>query len=142
MPVGELASREPVTAEKNASITDVAGMMKSENVGDVIVTDGNKPVGIVTDRNIALAVGDGANFDSQTAGDLMSEDLVTIEQNEEGSNAYQTMGKNRIRRLPVVDDNGELVGIVTLDDVVATVGEELEHISTVIEAESPGYSPS
>lgn len=50
------------------------------------------------------------------------------------------MGESGVRRLPVVDDDGDLDGIVTLDDVVATVGEELEEIATVIENQSPGYS--
>ena len=51
------------------------------------------------------------------------------------------MAESEVRRLPVVDDDGALVGIATLDDVVATVGEELEGVATVIESQSPGYSP-
>lgn len=141
MPVGRLATEDVSTAEKNTSIKELAQQMDEAGVGDVVIVEDGKPVGLVTDRKIALAVGQQDDLDSVTAEDLMTGDLVTIDQGEEGFQAAKTMGENRIRRVPVVDDDGQLAGIVTLDDVVATVGEELEEISDVIEAQSPDYSP-
>lgn len=114
--------------------------MESEQVGSIVVTEDGEPVGIVTDRAIALAVGDG-DVESRTAEDVMAEDVATISQDEEAVNLASRLGDEHVRRLPVVDDGGELVGIVTLDDLVSTIGEQLDEVADVIEAQSPGYSP-
>ena len=141
MPVKTLAV-EAVTAEKDTSIEDLAKTMEEEEVGDVIIVDGEKPVGIVTDRDVALAFGRGEDLSSLTAADLMSEDPVTIDADAEADQLPKKLEEARVRRLPVVDGDGALVGIVTLDDVVATIGEEMGDIATVIEAQSPGYATS
>lgn len=140
MPVRELAV-EPVTAERDTSIRDLTRTMEEEEIGDVIVVEGDEPVGIVTDRDVALAFGRGEDLESLTAEDLMSDDLVTIQADAEDIELPRTLSETRVRRLPVVDDDGTLVGIVTLDDLVATIGEEMEAVADVIEAQSPGYSP-
>jgi CBS domain-containing protein len=139
MPVGTLAV-DAVTASKDTAVEELAGTMKNEGVGDVVIVEDEKPVGIVTDRDIALAVGDGSDVSSLTASDLMTEDPLTIEADAEAVELPKTMADGNVRRVPVVDGGGKLQGIATLDDVVSTVGEEMEDISTVIEAQSPGYS--
>lgn len=141
MPVENLAV-DAVTVDKNTSVSDIARIMGDEGIGDLIVVEDNKPVGIITDRDIALEVGQNDDISSLTANDLMAEDLVTIQDDAEAVELPKKMDEGKVRRMPVVDEDGTLQGIVTLDDVVATVGEELNNIVTVIEAQSPAYSPS
>ena len=138
MPVSTLAV-EPVTAQPDTAVKELAKTMDEEGIGDVIITEDDKPVGIVTDRDIALAYGQGEDLDSMDAEDLMTEDPVTIQQDAEAVDLPRLMADEKVRRIPVVDDDGTLVGIVTLDDVVSVTGEELENIAAVIEAQSPDY---
>lgn len=140
MPAKTIAQEDVSTADEDASLRDVASTMADDEVGSVVVTRDGEPAGIVSDRDIALAVGRGED-DSLTAGDLADGDVATIEADREAVEVSRKMGEAKVRRLPVVDEDGSLVGIVSLDDVVATVGEELEDVATVIESQSPGYSP-
>ncbi|MFC6988019.1 CBS domain-containing protein [Haloplanus sp. GCM10025708] len=140
MSVSSLAV-DPITAPPEVPIGDVAELMSTEEVGDVVIVKDDRPVGIVTDRDIALAVAEHGDITELAAADVMSEDPATVSADADPLALPEEMAEERVRRIPVVDD-GELVGIATLDDLVATVGEELEDVATVIEAQSPGYSPS
>ena len=140
MPVSDLAQSDVVTAERDASAQDLASKMRDENVGAVVVVEGDEIVSIVTDRDIALAVADG-DVSNATAGDIGQENPATVRAEAEAVELARTFGEERVRRLPVVDEDDQLVGIVTLDDMVATIGEMMECAADVIEAESPGYSP-
>lgn len=141
MPVGDLAV-DAQTAGKDATIKDLAQRMGTDGIGDLIIVENETPVGIVTDRDIALAVGQYDDVSSMTASDLMAEGLATIQADAEAIELPKKMAEHKVRRIPVVDADGELQGIATLDDVVATVGEELDAIATVIEGQSPEYSPT
>lgn len=141
MPVSHLAV-EAVTASPKTSVKELAKMMAEDEIGDVIITKKEKPVGILTDRDIALAYGRGKDLDSLTAKDLMTKNPITIRGDAEDVDLPSKLAEARVRRLPVVDEHGKLMGVVTLDDVVAVVGEELKDVATVIEEQSPGYAPS
>ena len=140
MPVKNIAV-DPTTARRDASLQEIANTMRDENLGDVIIVEDEKPVGIVTDRDIALAVADNTDVSDVTAEDVMTENPTTISEDAEAVDLPEKMAEGKVRRIPVVDADGNLTGIATLDDVVATVGEEMENIATVIEAQSRGYSP-
>lgn len=140
MPVSDLAQSDVVTAERDASVAELASKMRDEDVGAVIVVDDGDPVGIVTDRDIALAVADG-DVSDVTADDVGSESPATVRGDAEAVDLARRFSEEKVRRLPVVDEDDELVGIVTLDDMVATIGEMMESAADVIEAESPDYSP-
>lgn len=140
MPVGHLAV-EAVTAPPDTTIRSLAQSMDEDGIGDVIITKQEKPVGIVTDRDIALAYGRGEDLDSMTAADLMTKNPITIRHDAEDVDLPKRMAEAKVRRIPVVDEHKKLVGVVTLDDVVAVTGEELKNVATVIEAQSPGYAP-
>lgn len=142
MPVKNLANSDVVTADEDTAVTDIAGQMGSEGVGAVVIVEGDEPTGLVTDRQIALAAADQDDLSSLTAGDVMTEDPATINGDEEGIEISRALNERKVRRLPVVDDDGKLTGIVTFDDVVATIGEQMADVSDVIEAQSPDYSPS
>lgn len=141
MPVLDLAQEDVVTVERDAEVTEISETMNDERVGSVVVVEDGEPVGIVTDRTIALAVGQEDDVSSLTAEDLMSEDPETVSADTEAYELATEFGDAKVRRLPVVDDDGQLEGIVSLDDVVATSAEELEEAAKVIEEQSPGYAP-
>lgn len=139
MPAESLAQTDVVTAERDDSAADIAQKMDDEGVGAVVVVEDDEPVGVVTDRSLALAIPEGV--EDRTADDFVSGDVVTLERDAEDVEITSQMAEAKVRRLPVVDDDGSLYGIVTLDDVVSTAGEQLEEAASVIEAQSPDYSP-
>lgn len=141
MPVGNLGPEDVVTTDPDAQVADVVDDLESENVGAVVVVHDDEPVGIVTDRDVALAVDEGQNVAQEPVETVMAEDPVTIREDEPALEISRTIDEHNVRRIPTVDENGELTGIVTLDDLVATIGEQLEHTADTIEAQSPEYSP-
>lgn len=140
MPVKNLAV-DPITEHPDTDAHAVAETLAEGEVGSVVIERDGEPVGIITDRDVTLAVAEDGELSDKRAADLMSEDPVTIHGDAEDVELPERMAEARVRRIPVVDDDGALEGIVTLDDVVATAGEELGAIATVIEAQSPEYSP-
>ncbi|WP_136591045.1 CBS domain-containing protein [Salinigranum halophilum] len=130
-----------VTASRTATVKDLAQLMLDEELGDVVIAEDDKPVGIVTDRDIALAVARYDDLTELTAADVMTADPVTIHEDATAVDLPATMAEGFVRRIPVVDDDGTLVGIATLDDVVATTGEMLKDVATVIEGQSRDFTP-
>ncbi|WP_336345298.1 CBS domain-containing protein [Halalkalicoccus ordinarius] len=140
MPVLDLAREDVITVERDAEVSEISETMNDERVGSVVVVEDGAPVGIVTDRTIALAVGQEDDVSSLVAEDLMSEDPETVAADTGAYELATAFGDAKVRRLPVVDDEGQLEGIVSLDDVIATSAEELEEAAKVIEEQSPGYA--
>ncbi|MBZ5678417.1 MAG: CBS domain-containing protein [Acidobacteriia bacterium] len=140
MPVGELCIRQVVVAPRNASVLDAAKLMRQHHVGDIVVTDdiaGRRvPVGIVTDRDIVLEVlAQELDAISLSAGDIMSSDLITVRENEGVFQTIQLMRAKGARRAPVVNSEGALVGIVSVDDLVELLAEELSQLAKLIARE-------
>lgn len=139
MPIDDLARSEVVTADAEQSIADVASTMDEESVGSVVVTDGESPIGIVTDRDLTLRVlGEQADPSGLTVGDVMTEDPYTIERSAGFYDATSLMSEHGIRRLPVVE-NGSLVGIITADDLTELLADEEQQLAEVIRAQRPEY---
>jgi CBS domain-containing protein len=141
MPVGDLGPDEVVTTERDSTLSDVAEQLRTENVGAAVVAEDDEPVGIVTDRDIALAVAESDEVASMSAEEVMTEDPATLPEDAEAMEISRTIKEQNVRRIPVVDENDQLTGIVTLDDLVATIGEQLDDVSETIEAQSPDYEP-
>jgi CBS domain-containing protein len=137
MTIEQFIRRDVVTATMDASAAELARLMKDEAVGSVVVVSGETPVGIVTDRDIVLYVVavDSVPVDV-TARDLMSEDLFTVDTEAETFAVMGRMADAGVRRVPVVE-GGSLVGIVTLDDLVVVLANELGSLAGVIEGEMP-----
>jgi CBS domain-containing protein len=120
--IGEVMTQPVVTAEVEASIGDVAALMRDRNVGSVVVCDRERPVGVITDRDVALiVVADGVDA-SNAVGDHATKPLVAGDVDMELEEATALMVQNRIRRLPVLDGDG-LAGIVTIDDLAVRAGD-------------------
>ena len=130
MQIGDVMTEQVVSASSDATLADVAGLMRDRNVGSVVVLDHDRPVGLITDRDVALAVGaDGADRAQAVAGHA-TRPLVTGEAGMDLEEAAALMVQHRIRRLPVVDGD-VLVGIVTLDDLAVRTGDiQLAHQMT------------
>ncbi len=140
MPVKTIAV-DVRTADPDTPVKALATTMLEDELGDLVIAEGRKPVGIVTDRDIALAVARHDDLSLLTAQDVMTPDPVTIHEDATAVDLPARMAEGRVRRIPVVDDDGNLTGIATLDDVVATTGEMLKDIATVIEWQSREYRP-
>ena len=135
--VEEIMTRDPRTVEIGDSVIDAAREMRDGDIGNVIVTDGGRVAGIVTDRDIVVrAIAEGRDPQSTTVGDVCSSGPRTLEAGDSVEVAAQAMVENSIRRLPVVRD-GELVGVLSLGDLAQDrdAGEPLADIS----AASPNH---
>lgn len=139
MTVEDLVRTDPIAATRHASIAEIASLMRDENVGSVIIEEDDRPVGIVTDRDITVDVtAEGQDPHDVAAEDVMTPDPVTVGRDAGVFELIETMAENSVRRIPVVD--GEtLYGIITLDDLSRLLSDEQQNLAKVIEAESPPY---
>lgn len=141
MTVGDLGPEEVVTASPDSDLGEITESLESENVGAIVITDDDTPAGIVTDRDAALAIHQHDDVASVSVEDVMTEDPATIQEDAEAIEISRAIDEHDVRRFPVVDEDGSLTGIVTLDDLVATIGEQLDNVADTIEVQSPNYSP-
>lgn len=126
-----------VKTDKNSPASELARLMDEYNVGSVIIMDRGEPAGIVTDRDIAIVLGtSGRGPDEILAGDVMRSPITTVPAGASLMEVVRQMTEHNVRRLPVVDD-GELVDIITLDDIIRLISETLRNLEGIIEAESP-----
>jgi CBS domain-containing protein len=132
--VHDLMTKNPRTVTADATIAEAAKLMRDEDAGVVPIVEGDQLVGVITDRDIAIrAVAEGK--DGQTkVRDIASQDLVTIDPQQDLDEALRLMAQHQVRRLPVVEEDGKLVGIVAQADVAkagddARTGEVVEQIS-------------
>jgi len=140
MPIEDLARTEVVSASPETSVSELAQQMRDENVGSVVVTNDNSPTGIVTDRDLTTRVlAEETAPADQTADDVMSTDLCTVGPGAGFYEAAQAMSENGVRRLPVCDENDELVGIITADDLTELLSDENQQLASVIQAQRPEY---
>lgn len=140
MPLGEFCTREVVTASVDTSVYEAAQLMRHHHVGTVVVVqnrDGRElPVGIITDRDIVLEiVAPGLDPEVLTIGDIMLAELMTVKESVGLFEAIQQMRTMAVRRLPIVSDSGDLVGIVTLDDLLGLLSEELHALARMVTRE-------
>ena len=141
MPVGELGPNDVLTTSPDTDLGTVSQQLAENNVGAAVVTEDDAPVGIVTDRDIALEVGQSDDPAGTPVEDVMTGSLTTLEEDADPIELSRVIEKENARRFPVVDEDGTLTGIVTFDDLVATLGEQLDNVADTIEAQSPEYSP-
>jgi len=111
-----------VTAESGDTLQHVGELMRDRNVGSVVICDAGRPVGVITDRDLALAVVADRIEPGSSAGDHASRPIVTGEVEMDLEEAVALMIQHRIRRLPVTEGEG-LVGIVTIDDLAVRAGD-------------------
>ncbi len=140
MSAGEYCNREVVIVEKTESVRDAIELMRSNHVGDVIVVNkqngSTKPLGILTDRDIVIEIlAEDVDIDAVNIGDVMSYELVCVNEETSLMDAIKTMRSKGVRRLPVVDKEAGLVGILSADDVLELLAEQLTDLSALIARE-------
>jgi CBS domain-containing protein len=115
--VSEVMTSDPVTIGSRQTVMEAAQMMRDYDIGDVIVTDGSTPMGIITDRDVVIrALAEGRDISVTEVGDVCSRDISTVSPNDTTDIAVGLMRSRAIRRLPVVS-NGRIVGIVGIGDM-------------------------
>lgn len=139
MPIDDLARTDVVTANPETSVADLAATMDEENVGSIVITRGDSPVGIVTDRDLTVRVlAKGADPTDQSAEDVMTSDLCTAERDAGFHEATSLMAEHAVRRLPVCEGD-TLAGIITSDDLNELLADEQLQFAEIIRAQRPEY---
>lgn len=147
MNAGELCNRQVVIAHADLNVVEAARRMREEHVGDLVVVEpvtgpngeivGNEPVGIITDRDLVVEVLAG-NIEwarSLEVSDVMTIELVTAREDEDPSSVLRKMRAHGVRRMPIVNEEGTLEGILTYDDLLEWLVEELGGLVAVVNSE-------
>jgi CBS domain-containing protein len=133
--VHEVMTDRPRAVTPETTVSEAAQLMKSEDIGSLPILDGEQLAGMVTDRDIVIrAIAEGKDPRGMPVREVASRELVKVHADEDLSSAFQLMASHQVRRLPVVDDEGRLVGILAQADVAVeakekAVGEMVEEIS-------------
>lgn len=140
MAIGEICNREVVFVTRHLRVNEAARLMREHHVGDVVVvTDEGglrKPIGIVTDRDVVVeVVAAGLDPAALNVEEIMAPDLATVSENTGVFEAIRYMRDKGARRMPVVSEDGALIGILALDDLLQLLAEELEALAHLITRE-------
>ncbi len=139
MSLGNMCRKDVVTVKPGAMVKEATMLMEEKNIGSVIVKGNGDYFGIVTDRDIALGIVNRDLDPEQTTVDqLMTHNFVLVLREDMGLfEALEQVRRSAVRRFPIVDEGGKLVGIITLDDIIALLGKEMADVASIIENEGP-----
>src|SRR2546421_6265395 len=119
--VQDIMTTDVATVQVDTNLVDAAQTMREKDIGDVVVVDNDRLVGVVTDRDIVVrAVAEGLAPDATTVGSVVSKDLVTVRPEDSAVDVARLMRDRAVRRVPVVGDDG-LVGIVSIGDLAVEI---------------------
>jgi CBS domain-containing protein len=133
--IKDVMTSNPCSIDADKSVAYAAKMMKDEDVGLAPIVEGDKLIGMLTDRDIAIrVVAEGKNPEQVTVKEVASKQVVTIDPQQDLAEALRIMAKHQVRRLPVVEEDGRLVGVVAQADIAregddAETGELVQEIS-------------
>jgi CBS domain-containing protein len=133
--IRDLMTTNPATVSPDDPVIEAARIMRDEDVGIVPILEGDRLFGTVTDRDITIrVVAEGTNAQSTPVREIASTQLVTIDPGQDLEEALRLMAKHQVRRLPIVEEDGRLVGIVAQADIAragedAKTGEVVQQIS-------------
>jgi CBS domain-containing protein len=123
--IRDVMTANPRSLESGSNAVDAARLMRDVDVGIVPVVEGDKLIGTVTDRDIAIrVVAEGKDPAKTTVGEIASRELVTIDPQQDLDEALRLMARHQVRRLPVVEEDGKLVGIVAQKDIAQHASDE------------------
>lgn len=140
MGIGEICNREVIVVTKESKVAEAARLMREHHVGDVVVVleqaGARTPIGILTDRDIVVeVVAAGLDPAFVSVGEIAFAALATVDENTGVFETIIYMRDKGIRRMPVVNAAGDLIGIVTLDDLIELLAEELNELARLIRHE-------
>ena len=141
MNVGDVCTREVRTARRDEPLADAAREMRKRRVGALVVTETKegitRPIGIVTDRDVVCGqVTRASDLFCLSVGDVMTSDPLTLSETSGIAEAIGRMSSRAVRRAPVVNEAGNLVGVVSVDDLLPVVAAELASLSKLLGAQS------
>jgi CBS domain-containing protein len=123
--VRELMTTDVTTLQVEVTIDKAAELMRAQDIGDVVVADASTVVGLVTDRDIVVrAVAEGRDPANTTLGSIVSKDLVTVLADDSAADAARLMRDKAVRRVLVLDEEGGLLGILSIGDLAADIDPE------------------
>lgn len=140
MAIGEICNREVVVVTRETTIAKAAQLMRQHHVGDVVVVMEagglRTPVGILTDRDIVVeTVAADLEPAALAVGEILVQDLATVQESAGVFEAIRYMRDKGVRRMPVVNEGGDLIGILALDDLIDLLAEELGALARLIARE-------
>ena len=134
--LGKVCTKPVVTAAATMTVAEAARAMRVKNVGTVVVVNAGRPIGVLTDRDIVTdVVAQGKDPDAVRLNDVMRKRPAVIGADEGIFDAVRAFAKTGVRRLPVVAKDGKMVGIISMDDVLMLLGNEMGHIASALSAE-------
>lgn len=132
----EIMTRNVKTANREATLREVAALMRDGDMGAMPIVEDSKLVGIVTDRDIVVrGIAEGKSIET-AVGDVMTGEIFSVRENDFVFEAIRMMGDKQVRRIPIVNDAGELVGIIAMADVALETEDEREIAETLEEISS------
>ena len=132
----EIMTRNVTTANRETSIKDVAILMRDGDMGAMPIVENGKLVGIVTDRDIVVrGVAENKTADTPI-GDVMTAEIFAVKEDDFAFEAIRLMGDKQVRRVPIINEQGELVGIIAMADVALETEDEREIAETLEEISS------
>jgi CBS domain-containing protein len=129
MKLNDLFTRDVVTAGPDEALAGVARRMQDHNVGTVVIVEDARPVGIITDRDLALALGARGLSPQAPAREVMTRHVLAVPEDTGVFTATRFIQESNVRRLPVVDREDRLVGLVSLDDLLRWLARELSNLA-------------
>jgi CBS domain-containing protein len=139
MAIGKFCTREVITAKPTESILAAARLMSQRHVGDLVLAEpvGDeryRPVGMVTDRDIVLEIvaNNETALEHVRVGDIQVRDLITARESDEVFDVIDRMRHFGVRRLPIVDDQGLLVGVISADDLLSVLVDSLRDLAQLV----------
>jgi CBS domain-containing protein len=133
--LGKICIKPVITASTQMTVDEAARAMRSKNVGALVVVNAGLPVGMLTDRDIAIeVVAKGMDPATARVGDVMHKKPMTIREDLGIFDAAKAFAKTGIRRLPVVTKSGVLVGVIAVDDLIMLLGNEMGHMAGALSA--------
>ncbi len=140
MSAGEYCNREVVVVARDEPVRSAIELMRNQHVGSLVVTEQQgetvMPVGILTDRDIVMEIlAQDVEMASVDVGDIMSDQLVKVSEDTSLVDAVSLMKQRGVRRLPVVNANAGLVGILTVDDITDLLSEQISNLVGLINNE-------
>lgn len=140
MSVGGICTREVYIVSRDNAVVEAAKLMRDHHVGALVVTERREgraqPIGVLTDRDIVVEIiAENLSAKDLLVGDVIIPELVTVREIDGISEALKLMKTRGVRRVPVLDSEGGLAGILAVDDLIGLLAEELADISQLVERE-------
>jgi CBS domain-containing protein len=137
MSLAQLTLAPVRTIQQSATLAEAARLMCEHSVGALVITDasGVTPLGIITDRDLVWMIAEGLDARDATVDQFVRSSLQTVHVSDSLSDATRKMRESAVRRLPIVDEQSRLLGIVSLDDILVLLGRELADVAAAITGE-------